>query len=107
MVVSGVVTDPNGLPISNIRVVLEASRNMFRIKGLSKSKREPAKLAAMTDAKGEYVIDWKWHDYYNHFELVTGINIRTGQSDQFEELSREDLSRRMLQGSPVVSTIAI
>ena len=64
-------------------------------------------MASITNAKGEYSIDWKWHDYYNHFELVVGIMMRTDQADHFEELSREDLSRRMLQGTPVVSTAAL
>lgn len=107
VVVTGVVTDRGGLPQSNIRVVLEASRNMFRFKVFSGKKREPARLASITNSKGEYSIDWKWHDYYNHFELVVGIMMRVDQEDNFEELSREDLSRRMLQGTPVVSTVAI
>jgi hypothetical protein len=107
VVVTGVITDNSGLPQTNIKVVLEASRNMFRFTNFSKKKREPARLASITSSKGEYSIDWKWHDYYNHFELVVGITIRKDQTDHFEELSREDLSRRMLQGTPVVSAVTI
>lgn len=107
VVITGVVTDSAGLPLSDIRVALEASRNIFRLNNFTKKKREPARLASITSSKGEYSINWKWHDYYNHFELVAGITMRTGQADHFEELSREDLSRRVVQGSPVVSTIAL
>ena len=101
--VTGIVADRNGQPIEGIRVSLEASRSYFSMRHLRKTEAEDVRrVSTVTNAKGEYTLEWPWDSYFNHFELVSGVAVRKGKEDRIEELAREDVTKRLLNGSPVV-----
>lgn len=101
--VTGIVADKNGQPLEGIRVSLEASRSYFSVRHLRKTQADDVRrVGTVTDAKGEYTLEWPWDGYFNHFELVSGVTVRKGKEDRIEELAREDVTRRLMNGSPVV-----
>ena len=101
--VTGIVADKNGQPIEGIRVSLEASRSYFSVRQFRKTQADDVRrVSALTNAKGEYTLEWPWDSYFNHFELVSGVAVRKGKEDRIEELVREDVTKRLLNGSPVV-----
>ncbi len=101
--VTGIVADRTGRPLEGIRVSLEASRSYFSLRQLRKTAADDVRrVSAVTNAKGEYTVEWPWDSYFNHFELVSGVPVRKGREDRLEELAREDVTKRLLSGSPVV-----
>ena len=101
--VTGIVTGRDGRPLQGIRVSLEASRSYFSLRQFRKTAADDVRrVSALTNAKGEYSLEWPWDSYFNHFELVSGVPVRKGKQDRVEELAREDVTKRLLAGSPVV-----
>ena len=107
VVFTGVVTDPEGLPIPELQVTLEASRAAFNVRKLGRVRENVSRLATLTDERGEFSLPFRWDDYYNRFDLVVALPVRTSEGDQLVELQRADLSKRTLQGSPVVSALQV
>ena len=106
--VTGGVTDSNGTPIQDIEVVLEGSRRNFKFKKFKKENDHPRVVSTKTNARGEYTLRWRWHEYYNHFELRTVVPVRrTGGKEAPEVLASADLSTRILNGSPVAANLEI
>lgn len=102
--VTGQITDRQGKPLSDVRVVLEVSRRFFDVRQLRKDRKEVRRVTAATDARGEYTLEWPWDPYFNNFELLVGLPVRKGQDDKLEVLAREDLTKRLERGSPVVAS---
>lgn len=101
--VTGIVSDREGNPLEGLRVSLEVSRTYFSVRQLRRAQAEDVRrVSAVTNAKGEYTLDWAWDSYFNHFEVVAGTPVRRGKEQRIEELAREDVSKRLLAGSPVV-----
>jgi hypothetical protein len=111
--VTGVVTDSQGQPINNIRVVLEVSRTYFSMRELRRTAdKDVRRVSATTDARGNYTVEWPWDSYFNHFELVAGVpvhrrldNGQTGETVQ--ELARQDVTRRVDAGTPAVVGVTV
>lgn len=104
---TGVVTDREGQPLANVRVVLEATRTYLSLRHLRREQGEMRRVSATTNGQGEYSLDWPWDSYFNHFELVVGVPVRKARAERVEELERVDVTRRALAGSPVVSAIVV
>ncbi|HWN40937.1 MAG TPA: hypothetical protein VNW71_01885 [Thermoanaerobaculia bacterium] len=101
--VTGIVTGRDGRPLQGIRVSLEATRSYFSLRQLRKTAADDVRrVSAITNATGEYTLEWPWDSYFNHFELVSGVPVRKGKQDRTEELAREDVTKKLLAGSPVV-----
>lgn len=101
--VTGIVTSRDGRPIEGLRVALEVSRSYFSLRQFRRTQADDIRrVSAVTNAKGEYSVEWPWDSYFNHFEIVAGAPVRKGKEDRLEELAREDVTRRLLAGSPVV-----
>ena len=106
--VTGVVTDSQGQPINNLRVVLEVSRNYFSMRELRRTAgKDVRRVSAITDARGNYTVEWPWDSYFNHFELVAGIPVRTKTGETVQELARQDVTRRVDEGTPAVVGITV
>jgi hypothetical protein len=106
--VSGIVTDAQGKPLADLRVVLEASRRSFSLREMRRSDREVRRVAATTSARGEYTLEWPYDPYFNTFELMVGLPVRRGATDErLEELAREDITQRVVRGGPVVSALVV
>jgi hypothetical protein len=106
--VTGVVTDSQGQPINNLRVVLEVSRNYFSMRELRRTAgKDVRRVSATTDARGNYTVEWPWDSYFNHFELVAGIPVRTKTGETVQELARQDVTRRVDEGTPAVVGVTI
>lgn len=110
--VTGVVSDAQGQPLSDVRVVLEVSRSYFSMRELRRTAdKDVRRVSATTTATGQYTIEWPWDSYFNHFELVVGVPVQ-GRVDgrlgeKVEEISREDVTRRVQAGSPAVVAVTV
>jgi hypothetical protein len=107
VIFTGVVTNAAGLPIPGLQVTLEASRAAFNFRRLSRVRENASRLATVTDERGEFSLPWRWDDYYNRFDLIVAVSVRTDEGENLVELERVDLSRRTNQGSPVVSAVQL
>ena len=106
--VTGVVTDSQGQPVGNIRVVLEVSRTYFSMRELRRTAgTDVRRVSATTDARGNYTVEWPWDSYFNHFELVAGVPVRTKTGETVQELARQDVTRRVNAGTPAVIGVTI
>ncbi|HEX2253510.1 MAG TPA: carboxypeptidase-like regulatory domain-containing protein [Thermoanaerobaculia bacterium] len=105
--VSGIVTDAEGQPLADVRVVLEASRAVFSLREFRAVLRDTTRVAAVTDAQGQFRLEWPWDSFYNHFELVAGVPVRSGRGERFQELARSDVTRRVGGRGPVVATLLV
>jgi hypothetical protein len=106
--VTGVVTDSQGQPINNLRVVLEVSRNYFSMRELRRTAgKDVRRVSATTDARGNYTVEWPWDSYFNHFELVAGIPVRTKTGETVQELARQDVTRQVDAGTPAVIGVTV
>lgn len=110
--VTGTVIDPEGRPVPGTTVRLEASRVAWSFGAINLQDRGRATVDSVvreteTDGAGQFVIDWTWHEYYNRFALAAGVKVPGAGGDDFRELVRVDLDRRIGEGSPVVTTLAI
>ena len=105
--ITGAVTDQQGRPISDVRVTFEATRTYFSVKKFQRTQTEEIRrVSAVTDAAGQYTLQWPWDSYFNHFELVVGVPVRKARQDSLVELAREDVTR-LLKGSPVVAALVV
>lgn len=106
--VTGVVLDSQGQPLSGLRVVFEGTRTYFSIREMHRTAdQDVRKVTATTDAAGQYTITWPWDSYFNHFELVAGVPVRTRAGDTVQELARQEITRRVEAGSPAVVAVTI
>lgn len=107
--VTGNVTDAQGQPLSDVRVTFEATRTYFSVRELRRTEdKEVRRVSATTNAAGQYTLEWPWDSYFNHFELVAGLPLRTrGGGERLEELARQDVTRRVLAGSPAVVSVTL
>ena len=106
--VTGVVTDSQGQPINNVRVVLEVSRTYFSMRELRRTAdKDVRRVSATTDARGNYTVEWPWDSYFNHFELVAGVPVHTKTGETVQELARQDVTRRVDAGTPAVIGVTI
>lgn len=104
---TGVVSDPAGKPVPGVQVVVEVSRRHLSLRQLRRADKDVRRVGARTNAQGEYSIEWSWDGYFNHFQLLAGVSVRHGKEDHLEVLESEDVTERVLAGSPVVSPIVI
>jgi hypothetical protein len=110
--ITGTVIDAEGRPVPETTVRLEASRVEWRFSAINFQDRGRATVDNVsreteTDGAGHFVIDWTWHDYYNRFALAAGVRVPSPGGQSFRELVRVDLDRRIGEGSPVVTTLAV
>jgi hypothetical protein len=105
---TGLVADRQGKPLPDLRVTLEVSRSYFSLRQLRRTQADDVRrVSTVTNAKGEYTLEWPWDSYFNHFELAAGVPVRKGQTDRLEELAREDVTQRIEGGSPVVVSLVV
>jgi hypothetical protein len=106
--VTGVVADAQGQPIPGVRVAFEGTRTYFSVRELRRTAdKEVRRVSATTDAHGQFTVEWPWDSYFNHFELAVGMPVRARGGERLEELTRQDVTRRVLAGSPAVVAVTI
>jgi hypothetical protein len=107
--VTGAVTDAQGQPLADVRVTFEATRTYFSLRELRRTEdKEVRRVSATSNAAGQYTVEWPWDSYFNHFEVVAGVPVRTkGGGERLEELARQDVTRRVLAGSPAVVSVTV
>ena len=106
--VTGIVADSQGQPLANVRVTFEASRTYFSMRQLRRTEdQDVRRVSATTNARGEYTIEWPWDSYFNHFELAAGVAVKGKTGETLQELTRQDVTRRVLAGSPAVVAVTI
>jgi hypothetical protein len=105
--IRGIVTDAEGRPLDQVRVVFEASRAVFSLREFRPVLRDTARVAAVTDAAGGYSVRWPWDSFYNHFELVVGVPVRTPQGEELQVLERKEITRRLGRDSQVAVPIVV
>ena len=107
VVVQGVVADAAGSPLRDLDVVLEASNTGVGFYPPGKRQRELVKGGTLTDGSGTYALELSWNDRFDHFELVVGTPVATPPGETLQELARTDITRRVMQGSPVAVPVTI
>lgn len=105
--IRGIVTDDQGRPLDRVRVVFEASRAVFSLREFRPVLRDTARVSAVTDAAGGYSLRWPWDSFYNHFELVVGVPVRTPQGEELQVLERKEITRRLGRDSQVTVPIVV
>lgn len=106
--VTGIVADAQGQPLQDIRVTLEVTRTYFSMRDLRRTADpDVRRVSATTDAHGNYTIEWPWDSYFNHFELTAGVPLHAPTGETVEELTRQDVTRRVDTGSPAVVAVTI
>lgn len=105
--VKGLVTDPEGRPIEDARVVLELARETFDVRSFGRTKKKVTPVATTSNARGEFSIVFPWDDFYNDFQLAVGVPVRGPKGEHFVALERKDLTRRIDKGSPVVASVVV
>jgi hypothetical protein len=104
---TGRVTDEAGKPLAGVRVVLEAARRSLSLREMRRTEKDARRVGTLTNEQGEYALEWPWDNYFNRLRLLAGVEVRHGREESLEVLEREDVSERVLAGSPVVSAIVI
>lgn len=104
---AGTVADPQGQPLADLEVTLEASRTKLDLRSLARVPAATATRAARTNERGEYAIDWAWQPGFRRFALVASIPVRGAAGESRQELARVDVSTRLKQGSPVSATLTV
>jgi hypothetical protein len=107
VLVQGVVADGQGKALSDLQVVLEASRMGFGVYPPGERKREVVTGSTQTDRGGEFGLELGWNPRFNHFELVVGVPVVSRGAETLQELSRQDITRRVRQGSPVAVPVTL
>ena len=105
--ISGIVTDPAGNPVGDVRVVLEASRSVFSLRSMRTVERDTTRVSAATDASGQFRLKWPWDRFYNHFELAIGVPIRNARGEELQILERVDVTRRLGRDASVVVPVTL
>jgi hypothetical protein len=105
--ITGVVTGADGKPLADVQVVLEASRSVFSFRHFQRETDHTTRLTALTDASGQYTLEWPWNSYYNSFELAVGVPVRKADGERFEALERIDLTQRIKKASPLVVAVVV
>jgi len=105
--ITGVVSDLANQPVADLEVVFEASRHAFDYLRFHKRRPVVRTISTTTGPDGGYRLDWPWDKGFNRFALAFGITVAEPGGEGFHVLHREDLTRRIEFGSPVVSAIRI
>lgn len=105
--IRGIVTDDQGRPLDGVRVVFEASRAVFSLREFRPVLRDTARVSAVTDAAGGYSVRWPWDSFYNHFELVVGVPVRTSKGEELQVLERKEITRRLGRDNQVAVPIVV
>lgn len=105
--IAGAVTDAEGFPIPDLTVILEASRKAFSVTKMKSTERDSTQVSTETDSTGQFRLQWRWVDYYNHFELQVGVREALGGNADFLVFEQVDLSKRIRGGSPVVTNVTV
>ena len=107
VVVTGVVTDPAGVPLGGVTLELRGTRRAFSLRDFRIAKRGLRTASAVSDERGNFEIIWEWHPYYNRFDLLAGVDPTPRSEGDLQVLAEVDLSARMSHGHPVVAAVEI
>ena len=105
--VTGRLSDAGGQPVGELEVALEASRTRFDVRSLQRAPVEVRRVTGMADAGGNFTLAWTPEPGFDHFELVAGLRVRKADGERLLELAREDITRRVGKGNPVVAALQI
>lgn len=107
VVVTGSVTGGLAQPLGDLEVVLEASRQGYDYLRFRKRTPVTREMTTTTASDGSFEIRWPWSKGFKRFALVVGVREAGPGEGTLHVLHREDLTRRVRQGSPIVSTVRI
>lgn len=110
--ITGTAIDEDGGAVVGAMIVLRASRVGWSFRAINledkgRTVKDTTERSTRTDANGRFTIPWRWHDYYNRFELLAGTASERGGKTMFAQKARIDLTSRIRQGSPVVTSFTL
>jgi hypothetical protein len=105
--VTGLVTDLDGRPLPDVRVVLRQVRETFSVFKFRRTDERTTPITTTTNARGEYSITFPYDDFYNRFELVAGVPVRGPEGERLSELATSDVTRRVQRNTPVIATLVV
>lgn len=104
---TGIVSDNSGQPLEGVTVVLEATRDRFRMRSMSREVEDTFRISTTTDAQGGYTLKWSWNDFHNGFALLVGTPLRQMGKDLLYVLHKVDVTKRAKQGGPVITPMVV
>ena len=108
ILVSGQVIDASGAGVAGAAVELHGTHLGFSLRDFRIKHRGSRIVEAETDSSGSFELRWRWHPYYNRFDLVAGVRLGPPKDEQeLLVLGRTDISRRMQQEGQIVATVEI
>lgn len=99
--VAGEVTGPGGVPMPDLSILFEATGPDFKLRSLSRSRKDAVVVPTTTDTRGRFALDWSWLNGYDRFELAVAVPVTRGDRPGFEVLQRWDVSEPVRRGGPV------
>lgn len=106
--IQGSVLDAAGQPLAELTVVLVAAKKKLALGSLQRREEGLARVVTQTDSRGHFDFDWEWNPYYNAFRVQAEMTARSDDGPlERRVLERVDLTRRILEGDPVVVSMQI
>lgn len=105
--ITGVASNLDNQGVAELEVVFEASRKSFDYLRLRKRRPVVRRVSTVTNSDGSFELQWPWDKGFNRFALVFGITVAQPGGERLRVLHREDLTRRIGSGSPVVASVRI
>lgn len=99
--VAGDVTGPSGVPLPDLSILFEATGPDFKLRSLSRERKDAVVVPTTTDAQGRFALDWSWLGGYDRFELAVAVPVTRGDRPGFEVLQRWDVTEPVRRGGPV------
>lgn len=111
MVVTGRIADATGVPLAGVTVLLEMAHAKLQLRTLKRAPHNVLQLAAVTDASGDYRLEWSWDRYYDSFAVVVVLADRDADgTTRHEEFARRDVTADVLaspRGAAVSAPVTV
>ncbi len=107
MTITGQVTDAAGTPVAGVTVLLELSRERFRLSRWARERQGLLQLPTVTNVEGRFDLSWSWDPYYNGFELVVALPVRQEGQERFKVFLRRPLEDEIKASGPRLSTTLV
>ena len=99
--VSGQVLTGANTPLPGVHVLFEATGPDFRLRTLTRGRKDAVIVTATTETAGRFALEWAWVGGYDRFELAVAVPVIRGGAPSFQVLQRWDVTAPVLAGGPV------
>ena len=87
--------------LPGVHVLFEATGPDFRLRTLTRGRKDAVVVPAITDGGGRFALDWAWVGGYDRFELAVAVPVIPDGLPSFQVLQRWDVTAPVIGGGPV------